>query len=142
MFLPTKSLLDVSRFLPFDLGQRISGDVHEAFGDLFAIVGRSAARADVGVATGQAIPLVSLYKPLLQRLPLTCQTLRRPTISCTLQPMTEHTKPTLYLTGPRVGGPTPQDIFALYAKLTGKEPTPEERARIEARYAKLKADRT
>jgi hypothetical protein len=38
-------------FYPFDLGQRISGEVHEAYGELFAIVGRSSSRAAVGVAT-------------------------------------------------------------------------------------------
>lgn len=43
MFLRTKSLLDLSRFLPFDLGQRMLGDVHEAIRELFAIVGGSAA---------------------------------------------------------------------------------------------------
>lgn len=40
-------------------------------------------------------------------------------------------KPTLYLIG---GPPTPEDIFILTEKLTGKKPTPEERAEVQARY--------
>ena len=48
-------------FYPFDLGQRISGEVHEAFGELFAIVGRSAACAAVGVEeTAQVVFLNNL----------------------------------------------------------------------------------
>jgi hypothetical protein len=41
-------------------------------------------------------------------------------------------KPTLYLTGNK---PTPADIFAMSEALTGRKPTAEERAEVEALYA-------
>jgi len=48
-------------------------------------------------------------------------------------------KPALYLTG---NPPTPADIFALTEALTGRKPTPEERAEVEALYeAELKPTR-
>lgn len=40
-------------------------------------------------------------------------------------------KPALHLLG---SPPTPDDIFALTEALTGKTPTPEERAEVQAQY--------
>ena len=41
-------------------------------------------------------------------------------------------KPALYLAGQKTGGPTPEHIFALFTKLTGKEPTQAEKDKVYA----------
>jgi hypothetical protein len=38
VFLRAESLLDLDRFEPFDLCQGVGGEVHESFGELFAIL--------------------------------------------------------------------------------------------------------
>lgn len=43
-------------------------------------------------------------------------------------------KPVLHLIGSHDGLPTLEEIFALAEKLTGRPPTPEERAEVQARY--------
>ncbi|SFK71822.1 hypothetical protein [Methylocapsa palsarum] len=40
-----------------------------------------------------------------------------------------------------MAAPTPEGILAMFAAITGKDPTPEERAAIEARFARLNADK-
>ena len=45
-------------------------------------------------------------------------------------------KPELHLAGPRVGGPSVEDILRLFKNLTGKEPTAEDVEKVRARLAK------
>lgn len=47
-------------------------------------------------------------------------------------------KPHLYLTGPQDGGPTFDDMMALFRMLTGREPTPEQVAEAKKEYEKKK----
>jgi len=47
-------------------------------------------------------------------------------------------KPDFYLTGPRTGGPSVDDVLRLFTKLTGRTPTPEDVAAVKARLAKKK----
>ena len=43
-------------------------------------------------------------------------------------------KAELHLTGLRVGGPSFEDIIALFRSLTGREPMPEDLAKAKAAY--------
>lgn len=43
-------------------------------------------------------------------------------------------KPTLTLTGPKDVGPTPDDLIALYRKLTGRDPSPDDIADLRKKY--------
>jgi hypothetical protein len=45
-------------------------------------------------------------------------------------------KPALTLVGPRVGGPTIQDIVALFKSLTGREPEPADVEKAKAILAR------
>jgi hypothetical protein len=49
------------------------------------------------------------------------------------------TKPELFLTGRRTGGPTADDLLALFRKLTGREPSPEDVTYVHEEIAKLTA---
>ena len=45
-------------------------------------------------------------------------------------------KPELFLTGPKVGAPSFEDVMALFTKITGREPTPQERADARKEWEK------
>jgi len=49
------------------------------------------------------------------------------------------TKPELYLTGPRTGGPTVDDILRLFKRLTGRDADPEDVAAVKATLDKRRA---